>query len=195
MDFFLLLLANFTLGYYKTSTENYDICWTMCHCVLVLHLIGLTFDVSDSIKKPEALGITDERKVKIPNLLEVFGFAYFPATVIIGPQFSYKRYNDFIDKKFDGQQNMQHGLKRFAIGILYLIVFQVGLIIVPESMFLSSEFDERNFAYKLFMLCIWGRTTLYKYISCWIISEGAATCFGELDLSCYYKIIIKKNDL
>lgn len=34
-------------GYYLTSTENYDIKWTMPHCVLTLRLIGLAFDLSD----------------------------------------------------------------------------------------------------------------------------------------------------
>lgn len=93
----------FNLGYYTTSTENYDICWTMCHCVLVLRLIGLTFDVADSIKKPEALGLEDPKRInKVPTLLEMLAFSYFPPTVLIGPQFTFKRYYDFIDKKYEG---------------------------------------------------------------------------------------------
>jgi lysophospholipid acyltransferase 5 len=73
----------------------------MCHCVLVLHLIGLTYDVADNIKNPDVLGITDDRPLKIPSLLEIFAFSYFPATVLIGPQFSFKRFNDFIDFKYE----------------------------------------------------------------------------------------------
>lgn len=72
----------------------------MCHCVQVLHLIGLTFDVSDSIKNPDVIGITDDRPLKIPSLLEICAFTYFPATVLIGPQFSFKRFYQFIDYKY-----------------------------------------------------------------------------------------------
>jgi hypothetical protein len=28
------------VGYWYTASENYDICWTMPHCVLSLRLIG-----------------------------------------------------------------------------------------------------------------------------------------------------------
>jgi len=145
---------------------------------MVLRLIGLSFDVSDSIKTPDVLGIDDTRPTKIPSLLEVLAFSYFPATVIIGPQFTFKRYYDFTDKKFNGQHNLQHGLKRMLTGLFYLGVYQLGLFIVPDNYFLTPEFDEKNFAYKILLLIIWGRCTLYKYIQCWILSEGAAICAG-----------------
>lgn len=151
----------------------------MCHCVMVLHLIGLTFDVSDSVKKPEVLGISDDRQMKIPNLLEVFAFAYFPPTVIIGPQFSFKRYSNFLDHKFEGTQYFKHGFRRFLTGVFYLGVYQILCFIVPDNYFLTPEFADKNIFYKMFLVCIWGRCTLYKYISCWILSEGAAICCGK----------------
>lgn len=179
-NFISIITYSFFAGYYTTSTENYDICWTMCHCVMVLRLMGLSFDVSDSIQKPEVLAISDSRPFKIPSLREVFGFAYFPPTVIIGPQVSFKRYMEFVDKKYDvGQHYMKHGIKRFVVGAFYLAVYQMlSLFIVPEGLFLSEEFGTRNFPYKLFMISIWGRASLYKYISCWIMSEGATICSG-----------------
>ncbi|KAL7023429.1 hypothetical protein ACKWTF_012608 [Chironomus riparius] len=177
---FIFHISYLLIGYYKTSTENYDICWTMCHCVMVLHLIGLTFDVSDSIKKPEVLGITDSRPYKIPSLIEVFGFAYFPPTVIIGPQFSFKRYLEFVDHKYDiGLQHFSFGLTRFLTGVLYLSIYQLlVMFIVPDNFFMTSEFDNKNLIYKLLLVGLWGRASLYKYISCWILSEGAAICAG-----------------
>lgn len=151
----------------------------MCSCVMALHLIGLTFDVADNMKNPEVLDITDDRPVKIPNLLEVFAFAYFPPTVIIGPQFSFKRYCNFLDRKFEGTQNMQHGLKRLGTGMCYLAMYQALTFIVPDSYFLTTQFNDSNFLWKCVLVSIWGHQTLYKYISCWILSEGAAMCCGE----------------
>jgi lysophospholipid acyltransferase 5 len=143
-------------------------------------LIGLSFDVADSVQKPEVLAITDSRPFKIPSLREVVGFAYFPPTVIIGPQVSFKRYMEFVDKKYDvGKNYLKHGFTRFITGAFYLAVYQMlSLFIVPESLFLSQEFGGKNLIYKLLMLSIWGRASLYKYISCWILSEGATICSG-----------------
>ena len=153
--------------------------WTMAQCVQALHLIGLTFDVADNIEKPDVLGITDNRVVKIPTLLEIFSFIYFPATILVGPQFSFKRFNDFLDKKFDGTQNIQHGLKRGAIGCFYLTIYQFGGILINDKYLQSQEFADKNLFIQLLWIGVWGRCTLYKYISVWILSEGAATCFGE----------------
>jgi lysophospholipid acyltransferase 5 len=146
---------------------------------MVLHLIGLTFDVADSVKNPEVLGISDNRTIVIPNLLEVFAFAYYPPCVIIGPQFSFKRYSNFLDKKFKGTKNMQAGFKRFVTGIIYLSIYQALTIYIPDGYFLTEQFKSNNFLSKIFLLSIWGHKTLYKYISCWILSEGAAMCCGK----------------
>lgn len=181
----------------------FQIKWTMAQCVQALHLIGLTFDVADNIKQPDVLGITDNRPVKIPTLLEIFSFIYFPATILVGPQFSFKRFNDFLDKKFDeGQNNFEHGLKRGAIGCFYLAVYQIGGAYVSDSYLQSQEFRDTNLLIQLLWIGAWGRCTLYKYISVWLMSEGAATCFGKFEW-CFmqfvtYKVFVfiaKKNYL
>lgn len=73
---------------------------------------------------------------------------------------------------------MTSGLTRGGLGIFYLILNQVGAYYVPDSYLLSEEYNNVGFAKKLFLLGVWGRHTLYKYISCWLITEGAAICFG-----------------
>lgn len=97
------LLPRSIPGYYTTETDSYDIKWTTPHCVLVLRLIGLTFDVCDTHafkagkpkKEMDYYGIE-----KTPNLLEVASFVYFPASFLAGPQFSYHLYERFMNKEF-----------------------------------------------------------------------------------------------
>lgn len=68
------------------------------------------------------------------------------------------------------------------MGCFYLAVYQLGSgFVVPDDYLMSDEFDNRNLLVKLLLVGIWGRLTLYKYISMWIISEGAATCFGKME--------------
>lgn len=90
-------------GYYTTETDTYDIKWTTPHCVLVLRLIGLTFDICDTHafkngapkKEMDYYGID-----KIPNLLEIASFVYFPASFLAGPQFPYHLFERFMNKEF-----------------------------------------------------------------------------------------------
>lgn len=86
-----------------TETDLYDIKWTTPHCVLVLRLIGLTFDVCDTYehkngktkKEMDYYGIE-----KTPNLLEIASYVYFPASFLAGPQFPYHLYERFMNKEF-----------------------------------------------------------------------------------------------
>lgn len=86
-------------GYYTTETDSYDIKWTTPHCVLVLRLIGLTFDVCDTAaknkKEMDTYGIA-----KTPNLLEIAAYVYFPASFLAGPQFPYRLFERFSNKEF-----------------------------------------------------------------------------------------------
>ncbi|MPC23168.1 Lysophospholipid acyltransferase 5 [Portunus trituberculatus] len=91
-------IALFNYGYYMTGTDTYDIKWSMPHCVLTLRLIALTYDVYDGRKDPEKLS-GDQQKTALsftPTLIEIAGHTYFPASFMVGPQFSMRRYLDFV---------------------------------------------------------------------------------------------------
>ncbi|XP_078394257.1 lysophospholipid acyltransferase 5 [Cetorhinus maximus] len=47
---FLFQMVYLLAGYYYTATDQYDIKWTMPHCVLTLKLIGLSLDYYDGGK-------------------------------------------------------------------------------------------------------------------------------------------------
>lgn len=173
------------LGYYFTETETYDIKWTMPHCVLTLRLIGLAFDVSDGQRPEEKLSAENKKSClkRIPNIIEILAYTMFPASLLVGPQFSFRRYESFINKEFDKYTgNYKHGLCRGGIGLIYLAVYQVGSSMLPNDYFLSLEYANRNIFMKWILMGFWGKFVLYKYISCWLLSEGAATCFGMLKI-------------
>lgn len=44
---------------------------------------------------------------KIPSLLEVAGYTYFPASFLVGPQFSMRRYLDFVAGIFRDEVEVQ----------------------------------------------------------------------------------------
>ncbi|KAK2709761.1 hypothetical protein QYM36_013437 [Artemia franciscana] len=182
---FVFHMAYLLVGYWVTATKEYDIKWTMPHCVLVLRHIALTFDVADG-KVPEEKLSSDQKKNHLkncPSLLEIAAHTYFPGGFLVGPQFTMRRYLDFVCNRFDSMatgkgNNVKFGFIRGLMGLLYVAVYQIGSSFVPDSIVTSSSFLEYSLFIRLCIVGIWVKISLYKYISCWLISEGVCIVSG-----------------
>ncbi|KAJ8976349.1 hypothetical protein NQ317_015220 [Molorchus minor] len=184
---FVFNMSYLLIGYYYSSTNDYDINWMMPYCILVLRLIGIAYDYYDGHQPIENLS-SDSKQLaleKRPTILEMYGHCFFPAAFLVGPQFSMKRYQKFVSGKYSkkGTTNeppdcIHAALKRFALGVLYVIVFQILKLFVSDEYMVSDEFGTSNILSRMLLLGMWGRQTLYKYISCWLLSEGGCILFG-----------------
>lgn len=131
---FVFNITYLVVGYALTDSEDYDITWTMPHCVLTLKLIALAFDIWDGKRMLKGETLSDNNKKTAlespPSFLELIGFIYFPACFLVGPIFSFRRYQDFVSDKFPLEKESKtleaQAMKRLIQGILYLIAFQVG---------------------------------------------------------------------
>jgi len=176
-------MSYLVIGYYVTATETYDIKWTMPHCVLTLRLVALSWDYYDG-NRDEAKLSKDQKESCLqtcPSLLEVAAHTYFPASYLVGPQFSMRRYLDFVHGRLFTEQlpdTVSAGLQRGALGLLFVAVYQVGSGFLPDSYLISEEFDNSSLAYKALYLALWGKVTLYKYNCCWLIVEGVLIMSG-----------------
>lgn len=74
---------------------------------------------------------------------------------------------------------MQPAIKRFLLGVFYLVVFQVLGFIVSDAYMMSDDYQSLGFITRCLLLGVWGRYSLYKYISCWLLAEGACILFGK----------------
>jgi len=178
---FVFHMTYLLLGYFYTSSNEYDILWTMPHCILVLRMIGYGFDITDGLKEESQLS-KEQKETALkepPSLLELLAFAYFPSGFLVGPQFPFSRYQAFVNGQFRQHEgSLEAGVRRFAAGAFYLIVCQVGLRYLPDSYFLTPEFAEVPFIKRIYFLGFWAKFSLYKYISCWMLTEGALICIG-----------------
>lgn len=184
---FFINSAHLLLGYYCTGTDDYDIKWTMPHCVLVLRLIGYSFNIYDGTQPDENLSNENQlTAIKTrPNFLEYCGFMCFPASFLVGPQFPYKRYENLVngnyrdsDNENDRPQCIYPGINRLLCGVFYLAIFQVGSSYFNEQYLFTEEYAALSLAYRMLYLAIWARFQFYKYISCWLITEGALIMFS-----------------
>lgn len=182
---FVFLMLYLLLAYYSTGTEDYDITWSMPHCVLTLRLLGLTMDVYDGKKKVETL-TADQKKTalpKMPGLFEITAHCYFFGGFLVGPQFPLKRYLDFVHGAFSDKNGgkpscVVPAVSRFLLGMAYLTIYQVGSYFLAERYLLTDEYNALPFMKRALILGVWGKISLYKYVACWLLSEGTCIMIG-----------------
>lgn len=185
---FVFNMVYLLIGYFYFSTNDYDINWTLPQCVLVLRLIGIAFDYYDGSQEASSLS-KDQKAAALsnrPTALEFFAHMFFPASFLVGPQFPMRRYQKFVAGEFvdSGVINeapkscIPYAIKRGLLGVMYLAIFQIVGIYINDDYMISQEFYEVPFWRRMLMLGFWGRISLYKYISCWLLTEGVCILFG-----------------
>ncbi|XP_069038530.1 lysophospholipid acyltransferase 5 isoform X2 [Lepisosteus oculatus] len=182
---FLFQMMYLLLGYYYTATDQYDIKWTMPHCVLTLKLVGLAFDYYDGGKDPETLSSEQKKSalLSVPSFLEVCGFSYFYGGFLVGPQFTLRSYQSLVNGELtdcpgERPNSIFPAIKRFSLGLVCLSIYTIGSPSFPDSYLLSEQFEAQPFWYRCLYIIIWGKITLYKYVSCWVIAEGVCILSG-----------------
>lgn len=172
-------------GYWYTASESYDIVWTMPHCVLTLRLIGLTFDCYDGqrAKEKDAQLSKDQLKTalpEIPSIVEMLSHSFFIGGYFVGPQFSMKRFKEFVTPEYHANlpSPVLFGFKRLGIGCFYMFVHLVGSSYLPEMWPNSESFMTTPFLTKLFLLPFWAKFILCKYLSVWLMAEGVCVISG-----------------
>lgn len=170
-------------GYYFKETTGYDINWTMPGCVLCLRMIGLAVDVHDGTKKPEEQSRDQKENalVELPSLLEICSQSFFIGGYFVGPQFSMRKFQNFIQRNIneDVPASRRFAFKRFGLGVCYLTGHLIGdKLLVPADFISSVEFQNLGFFVKSFYFSIWVKVILAKYISAWLLAEGAVIMSG-----------------
>nr|ACO15408.1 Transmembrane protein nessy [Caligus clemensi] len=181
---FIFCFGYLVVGYILTETDTYDICWTMPHCVLTLRLIAIAFDVWDGTKPKEELG-KDQLKNRLertPSLIEMFSAVFFPASYLIGPQFSFARYHAFIERN-STKQAPQPPIGRTLIclmqGFGYLFFHAIGSIYFPLDWVTSSNYINLHYGpSKVFYTFLWVKVMMSKYIGSWLLTEGSMVLSG-----------------
>lgn len=178
-------LTYLVVGYVLTSTDDYDIIWTMPHCILTLRLIGLSFDLYDGHRDQSK--VTPEQKTlmvkEIPSLLEMFGFCYFIGGFIIGPQFPIRRYRlmvkgELTDVPGRRPNSLVPALRRCLSGTFILALQLLADLYIPMSVLYDPEFYNSAFWWRLLMICLRGHILFYQYVSIWMINEGICILSG-----------------
>lgn len=172
------------IGYYVNT--KIALTWTTPQCVICLRLTAIVVDVYDGKKREEK--ITPEQKesalTRVPSLLEICGQSYYFGTFLAGPQFSMKRYlqfvnGEFIDPLHSGPpRSIGPGLRRLCFGTLYIGIHQCGSMVFSQEHLVSDEFMNHYFITRCAFVLVWGRILFNQYVGCWMITEGVCMLTG-----------------
>ena len=99
-------------------------------CVLCLRMIGLAVDVHDGTKNSEELSKDqkDSALTEVPSILEVCSQSFFVGGYFVGPQFSMRKFQNYIQRNIneDLPPSRRFAFKRFGLGLAYLIGHLLG---------------------------------------------------------------------
>ncbi|XP_011838413.1 PREDICTED: lysophospholipid acyltransferase 5 isoform X2 [Mandrillus leucophaeus] len=157
----------------------------MPHCVLTLKLIGLAVDYFDGGKDQNSLS-SEQQKYAIrgvPSLLEVAGFSYFYGAFLVGPQFSMNHYMKLVQGELTDipgkiPNSTIPALKRLSLGLFYLVGYTLLSPHITEDYLLTEDYDNHPFWFRCMYMLIWGKFVLYKYVTCWLVTEGVCILTG-----------------
>ena len=180
---FAFNLTYLFVGYVFNATREYDITWTMPQCVLCLRLIGLAIDVHDGTKPDEQLSKDQKTHAlkAVPNLLEMFSHAFFIGGYFVGPQFSMRKFQRFMERNSRGEirtSPVTYGLGRLGLGVAYMLTHLIASGYFPENYVMTKEFEELNFLTRSLYFWFWVKAILTKYIAAWLFAEGACVIAG-----------------
>ncbi|XP_053209784.1 lysophospholipid acyltransferase 5-like [Panonychus citri] len=184
---FLFNLGYLLAGYFITQIKSneYSFEWTIPQCVLTLRLIAIAFDLYDG-KRIAAKVIVDGEPIKnetpiteAPEILELFACCYLPFSFMVGPQFEYKKFQQFLKEKDNvlpacaSQASIKLGL-----GLLYLICFLAGEKYFPPSLLLSDYYKTSGFFMSFTLITLTTKIQTCKYIGIWLLAEGSLIMSG-----------------
>lgn len=182
---FVFNMGYLLAGYWYISGDEYNISWTMPHCVLTLRLIGLTFDCYDGARaKDKDVQLSkDQEKSALsdaPSILEMLSHTFFVGGYLVGPQFSMKKFREFVKPEFhkDLPSPIAFGVKRLGIGICYITAHVVISMYLPEMWPMMDSYMAKPLLVKLLLLPIWVKGILCKYLGVWLMAEGVCVVSG-----------------
>merc|ERR1719361_1787335 len=113
-------------------------------------MIGLAADVHDGSKNEESLSKDQKENAlkESPTILEMFSQAFFVGGYFVGPQFSMRKFQNYIQRNIneDLPPSRRFAFKRFGIGLCYLIGHLLGdKFIAPVGFVETPEFANLGF--------------------------------------------------
>ncbi|XP_022187440.1 lysophospholipid acyltransferase 7 [Nilaparvata lugens] len=157
----------FTYLLFFRSTIYFGIPYPPAHTnliqmILTLKLVGLAFEVHDSVKVAREKDLNDDSphaefessRIATPGFIEIFHYAFCYIGVLTGPYFKYRMYWDLFNAPFsDNADCLRDTTNKLKPVPFFGLAFLISSYFFPLSYALSDEFYfERSVLYRLWYL-------------------------------------------
>jgi len=179
----------FQLGYYLVglqleNDEEYAINWLIPHCIIVLRMIGLAWDLYDgSGDTGQSSAASQERALTgAPTILELFSVSFFPGSFMVGPQYPLTRMRALVNGEFDDETGTSTRYKaagkQLLIGLVSMAMQQFFSGYFYIEHLLTPEFQDSSFPSKVLCVTATGHVIMFQYLCVWTINDGVCILTG-----------------
>jgi lysophospholipid acyltransferase 5 len=125
----------------------------------------------------------DTALTTLPSPAQVGAYCFFPASFLVGPQFSFSLYRRWLDsplflgKNVTDWDETYKGQQRYMVRCVLLAILYLGLqqligAAFPSSALLSSDYQQLPFLQRCWYFLVTGKFVYNKYIGIWLLTEG-----------------------
>ncbi|KAI8340887.1 MBOAT, membrane-bound O-acyltransferase family-domain-containing protein [Chlamydoabsidia padenii] len=123
----------------------------------------------------------------LPPFTQVAAYCFYPSSFLIGPQFSFSLYHEWLlfyntqdpdSSSTKSRQQMQYVLQCFGWAVFYLAMQQLVGSHFPTSYLLTSDYASLGPLYRFGIFWVSGKFVFIKYLGVWLLTEGATALFG-----------------
>lgn len=184
---FITQMAFLLWGYVMFSSSEQDIDWCVPQCVLCLRNIGLAFDLMDGATSTKELSKDQltTRLEKIPSLLASLAHGFCFCGYMVGPQFTFRRYHEWITGQLYGESRIKPSgsvvasIKAFIVAIAYMAIVPPLCAIFTEKFLYTQEFQTEWPLWKrLGYVFICHKFSVMQFAGCWLLNEVGCILSG-----------------
>lgn len=113
----------------------------------------------------------------------MLSYTFHFSSCIIGPSIEFVYFRKFINKE-EEYKNIPFNacliftLKQLGLWLVYSAIHILGNIFIPLEYFMSDDYIQISFIYKLFSLYILGILLRSRYYSCWTLNRASMSFCG-----------------
>lgn len=178
--FNMLYLSVCNIYMMAANWMNWSVDFTGIQMLMVVKLVSFAFSYMDGFESSEKVDkhFKDSRVVKLPSILQWYGFVYFYASFLVGPNI---QYNDYMKKPPSHTITNSWGTSKKVlakVGLLLVPIYLTLRHLFPLTFITSDGFAQMCFPFRVLYsyLCLLG--IRFKYYIGWSLSESALVACG-----------------
>ena len=166
--------------------------------ILIMKMTAFCWNLHDGRQKAQSLTVYQKTKAisKMPRFVDFMAYALFFPSLLAGPTFEYKDYEQWLGRTTPDQTSHQRekttsspehhhnissllpAIRKAVEGVAWILLFNQFSAWYNLKLVLSDTFDGNFFHYKVWIIVMLNLTRRLRYYGIWSLAEGACILSG-----------------